>query len=133
MHILQNKVDVVITDSPIILSLLYADKCLKPNILNDFTNLSLNIFNEMDNLNIFLNRIKVYNPHGRMQTESEANELSRKNLDYPLKLLRRYCPHHSGYQIFETKIPTIQNFLLNQKSISGSFEKRSEYFLLDQI
>ena len=90
MHILQNKVDVVITDSPIILSLLYADECLSEPILKDFTNLSVNVFNEMNNLNIFLNRIKAYNPHGRMQTESEANELSTKTFD----LLQKYNIEH---------------------------------------
>ena len=81
MHILQDKVDVVITDSPILLTLLYADNCLDKEILDSYEELTLNIFNNMNNLNVFLKRTKKYNPHGRTQTEAESDELSTKTND----------------------------------------------------
>ena len=72
---LRNKVDVVITDSPLLLSLVYnPDKEL---FGKDFENLVVNLsksFNER--LNYFINRVKPYNENGRLQTEAEANELS---------------------------------------------------------
>ena len=60
-----------------------------------------------------------------------VNGKYRKNPDHSLKLLRRHSPHHSSCQIFETKIPPIQNFLPDQKSVSGSFEKWSQCVFLD--
>lgn len=64
---LNGQVDYVITDSPLLLSLVYdKDKS------QEFINYALKEYNKFDNINIFLIREKKYNPNGRMQTESEA-------------------------------------------------------------
>ena len=66
------KVDVIITDSPIALGALYAPKeqpMLRAACLEDFEK-----YRE-HNLNIFINRVKAYNPNGRNQTEGEAKEI----------------------------------------------------------
>ena len=69
------KVDVIITDSPIALGALYAPKeqpMLKAACLEAFEK-----YHE-HNLNIFINRVKAYNPNGRNQTEGEAIEIDGK-------------------------------------------------------
>lgn len=62
------KVNVVVTDRPLILTNLYAaDKIL--------CELCLSEFNKYNNLNFLVYRTKKYNPNGRNQTEEEAKQL----------------------------------------------------------
>lgn len=75
------KVEAIITDAPLLLSVGYG-KMESP----EFHQLVLEAFQRSRNLNIFLNRIKPYDPNGRMQTEEEAQDLDR---DFK-KLLERY-------------------------------------------
>ena len=74
---LKDKVDVVITDSPILLSIIY-DKTGNKY----FSDLVLNQFNNFDNRNYFIERTTVYNPKGRLQTEDEAKEIDKVLLDH---------------------------------------------------
>jgi hypothetical protein len=67
---LKDKVDVVITDSPLPLSIYY-DKSANPY----FADLVMNQFNEFNNINYFIVRDDTYNPKGRIQTEQEAKEI----------------------------------------------------------
>jgi hypothetical protein len=62
-------VDVIITDSPIVLSTLYNHD---PNIEPYFSNMVISKFNEYDNYSYLLNRVKPYNPKGRNQTKKES-------------------------------------------------------------
>ena len=66
-----NQVDVIITDSPLLLSLIY-----NSNLGQTFNNMVLEIFNSYNNLNFLLTRTKPYNPIGRNQTEKESDDLS---------------------------------------------------------
>ena len=66
MEILRKKVDVIVTDSPLLLSLIYGSTS------QVFKALVLEQFNTWDNLNIMLSRVKPYNPVGRLQTHEEA-------------------------------------------------------------
>ncbi|MHB8125435.1 MAG: AAA family ATPase [Desulfitobacteriaceae bacterium] len=62
------KVDVIVTDSPILLSLIY-----KPiGISAHFDSLVIETFSKNQNLNYFLTRLNPYDPRGRMQTAEEA-------------------------------------------------------------
>lgn len=72
---LLDEVDVIITDSPIILSLLYKT----PDLTANFDGLVMDLFNSFNNLNFFLQRKKAYNPKGRLQTEDEAKEIDKTN------------------------------------------------------
>ena len=74
-------VDVIVTDSPLPLSLLYASD---PALLGDgaFQKVVMNVFNSYNNLNYYVNRVKPYNPKGRNQTEAESDGLAA-----PLKKL----------------------------------------------
>lgn len=73
---LKDKVEVIITDSPILLSIIY-DKTKNPY----FSALVLDQFNNFDNRNYFIDRDTVYNPKGRLQTEEEAKEIDKVLLD----------------------------------------------------
>lgn len=81
LHIIKNKVEFAITDSPLLLSMVY-------NSENDevFNSLVLREFNKFDNVNLFVTRNKDYNPKGRFQTEDEAIELDNKIL----RVLNKY-------------------------------------------
>ena len=72
---LKNSVDIIITDSPLLLSLVYgySSKCFKDLVLE--TN------NQFDNINIFIDRVKMYNPSGRNQTKEEAVLIDNKIMD----------------------------------------------------
>lgn len=73
MFHLKDKVDVIITDSPIIMGLSYCNWDL---MSRSFEQLVVDEFNRTDavNVNYFINRVKEYNPSGRSQTEAEAKE-----------------------------------------------------------
>jgi adenylate kinase family enzyme len=73
MFHLKDKVDVIITDSPIIMGLSYCNWDL---MSRSFEQLVVDEFNRDDavNINYFINRVKDYNPSGRSQTEEEAKE-----------------------------------------------------------
>lgn len=77
----KDKVDVIVTDSPLFLSALYNED---PILGEDFNKVVLNVFNSYNNLNYFVKRTKPYNPIGRHQTEEESDALSiqlQKKLD----------------------------------------------------
>ena len=63
-------VDVIITDSPILLPLVY-DK----NDKNYFQPLVKEMFSSFNNLNFLLIRSKKYDPNGRYQNEEEAKQV----------------------------------------------------------
>ena len=63
----------VVTDSPIILSSFYAND---PVLGQEFDALCTKVFDSYDSMNVFINRVKPYNPAGRFQTESESDQLA---------------------------------------------------------
>ena len=67
---LMNKVDVIITDSPLLISLLYNKTPSK--YFNDFV---LEQYNTFDNMLFFINRPETYQIEGRIQTESESKDI----------------------------------------------------------
>ena len=72
-YILEGKVRVVITDSPIPMGCVYdagKTKNLKELVMSEFE--------KFDNLNFFLKRTEDYNPNGRMQTYEEAVQKDRE-------------------------------------------------------
>lgn len=69
---LKNQVDVVITDSPLLLSLVYGDNN------EEFQKHVLRESNEFNNFNVFLEKVKPYNPIGRSQNENEAKAVDNK-------------------------------------------------------
>lgn len=70
------KVDYIITDSPVLIGYAYCDKNDK-----ELLNLIVSRHNKQNNLNIFLNRKKQYNPKGRVQTEQQAKDKDNEILN----------------------------------------------------
>jgi len=68
-----NKVDVIITDSPLALSPYYNKD---PDIHGPLCELARRIANKFTNFNYFIKRIKKYNPVGRNQTEEESDQIA---------------------------------------------------------
>lgn len=69
---LMGKVEFIITDSPIILSIFYApDKYPE-----SFKATVVELYKQYDNMNYFVNRVKPYNPEGRVHSEEESEKLS---------------------------------------------------------
>jgi hypothetical protein len=76
LSILNGKVDIIITDSPIMLGVIYGK-----NEPDEFRGMIYKYHNSFNNFNIFLERFKDYNPNGRMQTEEEAIIKDKEILD----------------------------------------------------
>lgn len=83
---LLGKVDYVVTDSPLLLSLWYGRQ-----YGDAFKNIVHDIYKGMDNIDIFLTREKKYQPAGRMQTEEQAKEIDGEIR----KILDQYAPGYS--------------------------------------
>lgn len=66
-----DKVDVIVTDSPLFLSPFYNKD---PEIDEPLKQMVYTISSRYDNLNYFVRRIKKYNPVGRLQTEEESDQ-----------------------------------------------------------
>lgn len=66
------KVNVIVTDSPLLLSLIYNQS--EPR--DEFDKYVLSVFRKYYNMNFFLNRTKVYHTAGRNQTKEESDAIS---------------------------------------------------------
>lgn len=81
MERVRNKVDVIITDSPLPLSIMYNKR------LNSkwFSNVVMEVFDSYDNINIYLKRPVFYRTEGRNETEKDAEYLDKQILNFLLK------------------------------------------------
>ena len=79
----QDKVDVIVTDCPLFLTAFYNKSAILGKQFNDVV---FNVFNSYNNVNYFIDRVKDYNPIGRLQTEKEAQALREPML----KMLKDY-------------------------------------------
>lgn len=75
----EDEVDVIITDSPLLLSIFYNNN---PILGDNFNTLVADVFHSYNNVNYLLTRTKPYNPSGRHQTEEES-----KALEQPMRQL----------------------------------------------
>lgn len=80
---LVNKVEIAITDSPLMLGMIYANEMYLPN---HYKNLVLELFNSYDNYNYFVVRKKEYVQVGRTQTLEQATTIDQQILE----LLEKY-------------------------------------------
>jgi tRNA uridine 5-carbamoylmethylation protein Kti12 len=76
MEMAKDDVDMIITDSPLLLNLVYQ----KEKTSQAFKHLVRQEYHKYNNVDILLERVKEYNPKGRSQTEEEA-----KSLDLEIK------------------------------------------------
>ena len=73
----QDQVDVIVTDSPLLLNIIYNHD---PLLGTSFSSLVVDLFQSYNNINYFIKRIKEYNPAGRNETKEEAVEIDSKLL-----------------------------------------------------
>lgn len=76
MERLANKVDVIITDCPLVLCAYYGQFLHPGKYPESFFDSVHSIAAGFDNMYYFINRVKKYNPSGRNQTEEEADKVS---------------------------------------------------------
>ena len=69
----KDKVNVIVTDSPLPLSILYNKSTVLSQSFNDVV---MDCYNIFDNMNYFVKRNKPYNQVGRLQTEAESDVLA---------------------------------------------------------
>jgi len=73
---LKDKIDLIVTDSPLILGINYrTPDCYLPSA---FSNFVLELFNTYDNINFFINRKKKYIKIGRKETFEQAIKMDEK-------------------------------------------------------
>lgn len=82
-----DKVDVIVTDSPLPLGIFYNKNEF---LTENFNKCIMDVFNQYENMNYLLIRNKPYNPIGRHQTEEEANALKQPMIDLLTKLNINY-------------------------------------------
>lgn len=107
---LKNKVDIIINDSPLLLSFIYGER--KPQCFYD---LVLHDFNEYENVNFFIGRSGCYNSNGRSQSEKEAIiiDVKIKNFLVELKI------NHQAICNSTTTINSICDKILERSGIKS--------------
>ena len=70
-----DKVDVIVTDSPLPLSIFYNSTKI---LGKEFNEMVMKVANSYKKKDYLIHRCKPYNPNGRFQTEEESNELAEK-------------------------------------------------------
>lgn len=104
------KVDVIITDSPILISSIYN----KSDILGEeFNKVVLNVFNNYNNFNILLHRNHLYEDNGRNETEDEAKKVREKLIDKLVEYDIRYYDCTSSQDMYDTVVEIIEGKVKN--------------------
>ena len=110
-----DKVDVIITDSPLLLSTIYNDN---PILGEEFNNVVRNVANSYDSINYYITRVKDYNPKGRFQSEEESDAIAdrvKDMLDYEgVEYIEKPGSKASYDEIYEEVLETVLvNEILN--------------------
>ena len=97
----------IITDSSLLNSIIYGkDK------IRGFDEFVMNTYDTYNNFNVFINRVKAFNPKGRMQNEQEAIELDKKIKDLldrtGLKYIEVFGDERAAEQLFNEVIELIR-------------------------
>lgn len=79
---LRDKVDVAVTDSPLLLGLMYAPREYPVS----FAEFVRDMYRTFDNMDVVVRRVKPYSSAGRSQTSSEADKISAA-IEYTLNAL----------------------------------------------
>jgi len=77
---LHGKVDVVVTDSPLMMSAMYAENGILD--CDSYRDVIARLCSKFKSIDYFIERVKPYNPNGRNQTEDEAKQLAMRMKDF---------------------------------------------------
>ena len=108
----RDDVDVIITDSPLPLTIIYNTN---PAIEESLPKLVMDVFKTYENINVFLTRVKPYNPKGRNQTEAESDELSIKIAELYDKLDIPYSAVNGDSEGYQDIVHYVWNVLQGVK------------------
>lgn len=123
---LLGQVDVIVTDSPILLSTVYGRK-----LGEHFRNYVLDVFRSWDTLDVFLRRdhlVHPYNPKGRNQSEEEANALDEtiREMLMEFRVLHQVVPVLSADSTALEIASLVETRLADGKGDPGEAEGQEE-------
>jgi len=101
---LNGKVDVVVTDSPILLSGFYNSDDVIDAELDAIVGKA---FDTYKNFNVYVERTKPYNPVGRLHSEAESDEIDVRLTEFLIKhgvTCRYYSGTQEGYDVLVSDI-----------------------------
>jgi hypothetical protein len=110
---LDGKLQVVITDAPLLHSAIYCDENN-----HDFKTLILTEHKRFKNLNYYINRRKDYNPNGRTQTIKEAKKIDKKIVTYLNK-------NKIQFNVVEGDVFDIADSIVNEINMVMDLDKKS--------
>lgn len=99
-----NDVELLICDSPLINSILYIEDGF---VLPSLRQVVMEAHNLYDNTNVFLERVKPYNPNGRFQDEEGAKQKDTEIID----ILNRYNVQYTKLRGERESLKAILNLL----------------------
>jgi len=103
---LDGKVQIILTDSPLLLSTVYA----ADETTDLFKSMVIEEYRKRPTINIFLNRTKPYNTSGRSQSEEAAIELDKKIREKVLEVDK----FHLIVNGEKSSTETITEFIINE-------------------
>ena len=120
IEMLVGEVEYVITDSPILLGLLYAPA----NYYHGFFPFVWEVFNSYTNVNILLNRVKPYVVEGRNQTEFEAIKISEELEDLLIQNNVKYLKYDADETVISKIMMEIQRLDESQRMKRDAYCRR---------
>lgn len=118
----RDKVDVIVTDSPLPLSIFYNNDT---TLGEDFNKTIMNVFNSYNNLNYLLLRIKEYNPIGRHQSEEESDALKQPMIELFNNREIQYCIHNGDIDGYDRIICDVLKCLKGGLNYEENVNKKS--------
>lgn len=129
-----NQVDIIVTDCPLVLNLHY--ERVYGGKSKVFEQLVKEEISKFDNINIFLNRTKPYNPNGRNQTEAEANQFSL-DIKGIISEIGMECIELDAYEhqsVFEIcKILNERGVISDEQFVKSFYMKRPCEYVVNNI
>lgn len=108
----KDDVDVIVTDSPLSLSMIYNND---PVLGESFNQMVRDVRNSFDDMNYFVFRVKDYNPKGRFQTEKESNELAKDIFNFLEEEKIVFCSIKGNRDGYDKVVEDIINRLNKEK------------------
>jgi hypothetical protein len=130
LEVLRGQVDVVITDSPLLLSRYYAVRHNAP-YPQSFLDCVEDVVAQQHTLNFFLKRVYPYSTSGRAQTEEQSDEVGVELQDMLDDLGVEYVTLNGDNKAAAFIVERILNVLgIKRKNIASSFMERLQFWKL---
>lgn len=113
----RDKVELIITDSPILLSILFGKQ---PYLGKPFNDLVVNCFNSFNNINYLIERVNPYVTSGRLQTEEEAEALKAPLLEILNKNNIPYQEIKGDIKYYDKVIDDVYSKIENSRNMEKS-------------